>query len=104
MTSMSVETPVRVRRSRHSREFLKVELTTEPAIGTWSMTADNGATWVDGAAVPGQAGWFRWMIAGSEAERGDAVLQLGPGSYELVFRGVDSAELVVRNLVVLEIY
>lgn len=99
---MIASTPV-IRRASSSREFLKLYLTSDPAANSWELSFDFGATWLEGEPVPGAADWYRWLVAGSQAPLGEAVIQLEDGEYILLARATDLPELVVRTVAVLNI-
>lgn len=84
--------------SRHGREHYDINITTTPPITAWEASFDQGATWVTGTALTGEdVGWFRWLIAGPDADPGTAIV-LPLGSCTPLGRGIDTPEIVVRDL------
>ena len=83
--------------SRHAREYLRLTLTTAPAVTAWDATFDKGTTWVAGVRV-GVTDEYRWLVAGSSAVVGTAVAVLAPGLHAVTVRATDSPEIVARDV------
>lgn len=88
------------RLSRHGREHYDQLITTEPPILAWEASFDGGATWQAGSAVPGEPGWYRWLIAGDLANPAGAVAVLDPTGedLEVLARAAANPEIIVRDL------
>lgn len=82
---------------RYAREYLDVTITTDPAApvdAVWEATFDGGETWVAWEPVDGEPDRGRWLIAGPDAEMGDAVARLPEGSSCVPFRLAGAPEIV----------
>lgn len=79
----------------NAREWYALELATEPAVTGWEASFDAGVTWVASTAV-GTDGYFRWLVAGPDADPGTAIV-LPVGTTQPLVRAVENPEIVVRG-------
>jgi hypothetical protein len=89
------------RLKRHGRELYEQQIVTDPPIVAWEASFDGGSTWSAGEAVPGDPGWYRWLIAGDLADPGTSVAQIPPtppGDLVPMARAIANPEIVVRDL------
>lgn len=78
---------------RHSREFYRLEIVTEPAVTGWEASFDGGTTWDASTVVDG---FPAWLVAGTAAAVGTAVAVLADSVTPLL-RVIDTPEIVVRE-------
>lgn len=77
-----------------AREYLRLEIVTDPAVAAWEASFDGGTTWHSGEAA-GANSW-RWLLAGPSATQGDAVAVLALGSNHVLLRATSDPEVIVR--------
>ena len=78
-----------------AREWYALEITTSPAVTSWDASFDGGTTWQSSTAV-GTDGYFRWLVAGPQADpTGATVLKAGRTLPEV--RATENPEIVVRD-------
>lgn len=85
--------------SRHGREYYAIRVTTDPAISaaSWEASFDQGETWHAATVQSDVTGdWSAWLIAGNEADPGDAVAVLASSRTPMI-RAVDSPEILTRT-------
>lgn len=95
--------------SNHGREFYALQITTTASDGDpiplsgWEASFDRGTTWV--ATVVRDLGgedWATWLIAGVDAEEGNAVAVIARSMTPLV-RAIDNPEILVDRAPVITI-
>ena len=81
--------------NKFSREFYDPRPETDPVVlpADWSASFDDGVTWVP-ATVDDDLP--KWLVAGAEADEGDAVAVITDTTYPLL-RITDTPEAVVVN-------
>lgn len=78
-----------------AKEWYALEITTTPAVAGWSASFDGGTTYLASTTV-GTDGYFRWLVAGPDADpSGATVLPLGR-THPLI-RATDNPEVIVRR-------
>lgn len=78
-----------------AREWYALEITTTPAVSGWEASFNGGASYLASTAV-GSDGFFRWLVAGPDADpAGATVLPLG--RTRPMIRATDNPEVIVRK-------
>lgn len=78
-----------------AREWYTLEITTTPTVTTWEASFDGGDTYVASTTV-GADGYFRWLVAGPDADPGTAEVLPLAVTVPLV-RSTENPELIVRS-------
>jgi len=79
-----------------SREFYTLEIETEPAVAGWEMSVD-GVEWHPGEQDGTNPNIYRWLLAGSEAEPGEAVEVISATKTEVLIRAISDPEIIIRS-------
>ena len=81
--------------TRASREWYALEIATTPAVTSWDASFDGGTTWLASTTV-GADGYFRWLVAGPDADPTGAVV-LAAGRTMPLLRATENPEVIIRN-------
>lgn len=89
--------------SRIGREYLEVEVSTDPEVSGWEASFDGGSTWnageqVTSASVP----TWRWLLVGPDCPEPEVPGQInypaGAGtSVRVYLRAIDNPEVLIRK-------
>ena len=88
-----------MRLHRKAREYLKLEIVTEPPVASWEASFDDGVTWVAGAK---DGTLTRWLLAGPEAA-GEGATVLTGNALPLL-RAADNPEVIVTHGPRIQVY
>ena len=76
------------------REFYALRITTTPSVTGWEASFDGGDTYVAGVEDDGVT---RWLVAGPDADEGDAVAVIPAAGVRPRVRVEDDPEIIVRT-------
>lgn len=81
--------------AKASKEWYALEITTTPAVTSWDASFDGGTNWLPSTTV-GTDGYFRWLVAGPDADPTGATA-LPVGRTLPMLRATENPEVVVLD-------